>query len=199
MYVGGHKISTLTGWILWRWPPSPAPAAGLCETVRSASCRCGPDSGAARPECGRLSACSPVSTTWAPSAPPSPAVPGPMGLQPATTVPQMWCRDPAALLPGRSAPPRPWGGENRREFGLLQPLTVHLTVCQWRRMARVFCGSRGALQNSKIISALQVCHRKSYKVRMKFERHGRLWSRDVFFSCPSKPKESSHHPPPNNY
>lgn len=119
MYVGGHKISTLTGWILWRWPPSPAPAARLCETVRSASCRCGPDSGAARPECGRLSACSPVSTTWAPSAPPSPAVPGPMGLQPATTVPQMWCRDPAALLPGRSAPPRPWGGKEQEGIWII--------------------------------------------------------------------------------
>lgn len=108
--VGGHQMRTLTGWTLWRWPLSPAPGARLCETDQSASCRCGPESEAARPGRERLSACCPVSTIWSPLSLPSPAVPEPMGLPPWTTSPQVWCRDPAALLPGRSAPPCPCDG-----------------------------------------------------------------------------------------
>lgn len=101
-------MSTLTGWSLWRWPRSPAPDAGLYESVPSESCCCGPEPGAAWPWCGRQSAFDPVSTAWPPSAPPSPGGLDPMELRPQTTGFQVRSRAPAALQSDPPALQHPW-------------------------------------------------------------------------------------------
>lgn len=117
-----RSTRTLTGWNLWRWPRSPAPGAELCEIAQSESFHCELASGDVWPGCGWLSAWSQVSRAWPLSAPPSPAVPSPMGLQPVTTGPQLWYRDPAVLLPGRSALLCPWKQRTARN---LVESTVH--------------------------------------------------------------------------
>lgn len=101
-------MSSLTGWSLWRWPRSPAPDAGLYESVPSESCCCGPEPGAAWPWCGRRSAFDPVSTAWPPSVPPSPEGLDPMELRPQTTGFQVRSRVPAALQSDPPAPQHPW-------------------------------------------------------------------------------------------